>query len=333
MDFTLTDEQELLQQTARALFQNECPASLVRAHMQDPSAVDQLWDKHLREWVALADGELVDLCLFLTEAGAVIAPGPYFATAALFTPLIRKVDPSLHEAVIAGEATGTVAMADPGGDWTINGAPTRTFVPEADRVDHVAIVLPGPRVLLATGVTARQMETIDTTRRVFEIEVPGDVSGATEIDEADLTDVMERATVALAAELIGAARWLLESTVAYTRERVQFDRPVGSFQGLQWKMVDMALDYERAAAAVSYAAMAIDAEDPERHRAAHVAKAAAGRAAIHCAREGLQCHGGIGYTWEHDLHLYLRRAYASEYLLGSIDWHHDRLAELLIDRA
>ncbi|KAA0235617.1 MAG: hypothetical protein JJLCMIEE_00529 [Acidimicrobiales bacterium] len=331
MDFTLTDEQELLQQTARALLENECPSTLVRAHMQDPSAVDPLWDKHLRDWVALADGELVDLCLFLTETGAVIAPGPYFATAALFAPLIKKVDRRLHDAVIAGEATGTVAMAGPEGEWTISSASKRTFVPEADRVDYVAVVLPGPRVLVTGGLPARQMETIDTTRRVFEIEVPRDAATPVEIDEADLTDLLERATVALAAELIGTARWLLDSTVAYTKERIQFDRPVGSFQGLQWKMVDMALDYERAAAAVSYAAMAIDAADPERHRAAHVAKAAAGRAALHCARGGLQCHGGIGYTWEHDLHLYLRRAYASEYLLGSVDWHLDRLAELLID--
>jgi alkylation response protein AidB-like acyl-CoA dehydrogenase len=146
-----------------------------------------------------------------------------------------------------------------------------------------------------------------------------------------VVEVVERATVALAAELVGVSRWLLDTTLAYVNERVQFGKPVGSFQGLQWELVDMALDHERAAAAVYYAAMAVDADDSDRHRAVHVAKAAAGTAARHSARTGLQAHGGIGYTWEHDLHLYLRRAYAGDDLLGDTAYHHDRLAELLLD--
>jgi alkylation response protein AidB-like acyl-CoA dehydrogenase len=111
---------------------------------------------------------------------------------------------------------------------------------------------------------------------------------------------------------------------------VQFDVPIGSFQAIQHKLADMALDLERATSAVAYAAMTIDAMDAERHRAVHVAKAAAGSAAKRAAKDGIQIHGGIGYTWEHDLHLFIRRAYASEHLLGTSDWHHDRLAELLI---
>jgi alkylation response protein AidB-like acyl-CoA dehydrogenase len=122
----------------------------------------------------------------------------------------------------------------------------------------------------------------------------------------------------------------LDSTVAYARERVQFDRPIGSFQGVQFQLVDAGLDLQRASAAVSYAAMCVDADDEDRHRAVHVAKAAAGTAARHAAKVGLQVHGGIGYTWEHDLHLYLRRAYASDDLLGDVAWHHDRLADLVL---
>jgi alkylation response protein AidB-like acyl-CoA dehydrogenase len=111
---------------------------------------------------------------------------------------------------------------------------------------------------------------------------------------------------------------------------VQFGKPIGSFQAIQHKLADMALAVERASSAVYYAAMCIDADDPDRWRAAHVAKAAAGAAATRAAKDGIQIHGGIGYTWDHDLHLYIRRAYTSEHLLGTAGWHHDRLADLLL---
>ena len=106
--------------------------------------------------------------------------------------------------------------------------------------------------------------------------------------------------------------------------------PIGSFQAIQHKLADMSLDVERAWSAVYYAAMTVDAGDPDRHRAVHVAKAAAGEAAKRAAKDGIQIHGGIGYTWEHDLHLFMRRAFATEALLGTTGWHHDRLADLLI---
>ncbi|MEY2458391.1 MAG: hypothetical protein QOG30_221, partial [Acidimicrobiaceae bacterium] len=146
-----------------------------------------------------------------------------------------------------------------------------------------------------------------------------------------IDDWLERAWVALAAELVGTARWLLHTTLEYAKQRVQFDVPIGSFQAIQHKLANMSLAVERAVSATYYAAMAIDADDQDRHRAAHVAKAAAGRAATLCAKDGIQIHGGIGYTWEHDLHLYIRRAYASEHLLGTSGWHHDQLAALLLD--
>ena len=107
--------------------------------------------------------------------------------------------------------------------------------------------------------------------------------------------------------------------------------PIGSFQAIQHKLAEMSLALERATAAVHYAAMSVDADDVDRTRACHVAKAAAGVAARRILKDGIQIHGGIGYTWEHDLHLYLRRATGDEYLLGTTGWHHDRIAALLID--
>ncbi len=335
MDFTLTDEQEMLRDTARTLLSNECPPARVRAHIEDRSVAAELWEQHLAGWAELSAASLVDLCLFCEQLGAALAPGPFLADAALFQPLLRAagLDP-------ASSGPGTVALAGRDGVWQANDDPVRTFVLDADLVDKIAIVSGGPagpvRVVIvpAASVVRRPVETLDTTRRTFEIDVPTSVPGGGRevvvLDRAAFDDVVARAPVALSAELVGVAGRLADRTVEYAKARVQFDRPIGSFQGLQYKLVDMALAYERATAAVYYAAIALDAGDPDRHRAAHVAKAAAGTAARQAAKDGLQVHGGIGYTWEHDLHLYLRRAYASDYLLGPSSWHHDRLADDLL---
>jgi hypothetical protein len=310
----------------------------VRAHADDPSVADDLFDRHLREWVALADGPLVDLCLFLEEAGAALLPGKFFATSVLFAPLMASLERAEFDEALAGSKTGTVAMADAAGYWTGDGQ-ERTFVMEADRVDQIALVQRQPDGSALVGLVApgdlelRFVETMDTTRRVFNLEAGTlEADSASTIESAPLERLVARGTVAAAAELIGVSRWLLDTTVAYVGERVQFGRPIGSFQGLQFEVVDMALDHERAVAAVYFAAMSLDADDPGWRQAVHVAKAAAGTAARHGARVGMQAHGGIGYTWEHDLHLYLRRAYAGDDLFGDAAWHHDRLGDLIFDQ-
>jgi alkylation response protein AidB-like acyl-CoA dehydrogenase len=329
MDFGLTDDQVLLRDTARNLLARECPASLVRAHMDDTAAAAPLWE-HLRGFCALGSGSAVDLCLFLEETGFAVAPGPFFATVALFAPVLEAAESDLLEKVLSGETTGTVALAGPDGVWRPSAAKVKTFVPEADAVDHVAVVGLGPTVVVTDPLPARSVRTVDTSRRVFDVDTGGVRTTPRPLDPAALEAVIERATVGLAAELVGTCRRLFEMALSYAKERVQFDRPIGSFQAIQHKLADMALDMERSWAAVYYAAMALDADDPDRHRAAHVAKATAGEAARRIAKDSAQIHGGIGYTWEHDLHLYLRRAFASEAWLGDANWHHDRLAELII---
>jgi alkylation response protein AidB-like acyl-CoA dehydrogenase len=338
-DFTLSDEQEMLRDTARALFTKEVPASLVRAAFYDvtddgPAEARRLFDTHLRDWLALGDGPLVDLCLFLEESGTAVAPGPLWVTSSFALPLLRAAGHPDAERIVAGERSATVAMAGDDGEWVTNGQPAKWFVPHVDEVDRVVFVLPGPAVLVADAedLVAHRIDTLDRSRGLFRVQVPGDAAGAAPITEAQLADAVQRATVALSAELVGLGRWLQDATVDYVKERVQFDRPVGSFQGLQWKLVDAALVQERATAAVYYAAMCIDADDDDRTSATHVAKAAAGRAARGWSRTGLQAHGGIGYTWEHDLHLRLRRAYGGDHLLGDADRHHDRLADLMFEQ-
>jgi alkylation response protein AidB-like acyl-CoA dehydrogenase len=328
MDFTITEDQELLRSSARHLLANECPTSLVRAHMTDPGVADGLW-QHLRGWMGIAGGPLVDLCLLLEETGATLAPGPLFPSAALFAPLLAAIDHDLLPGVLEGEVTGTVAMAGANGVWAPNDDLTKTFVPEAERVDHVAVVRAGPSVVIAGRLPARYVATTDTSRRLAEVDTSSLGKGVPIPPEA-VEDLLERAYVALAAEMLGTARWLLDATLSYAQGREQFGRPIGAFQAIQHKLANVALTCERAWSAVYYAAMAIDAGDPDRHRAAHVAKAAAGAAAKLSAKDGIQVHGGIGYTWEHDLHLFIRRAYGSEHLLGTSGWHHDRLGELLV---
>jgi alkylation response protein AidB-like acyl-CoA dehydrogenase len=312
MDFTISDEQELLRDTARSLLTKHCPPSLVRAHIDDPTAADTLWPL-LEEWTVLGDGPLVDLCLFLEECGAVLLPGPFLATV-----LARRLVPDV--------GTASVAMAGRDGHWLPNDDATKLFVLEADRVDRVIAVW-SSGVSTATVTAMRQIGSVDWSRRFFEV----DLRPSTNVGMASypIDDWLERAYVAVAAESLGTARWLLKTTIEYAKQRVQFDVPIGSFQAIQHKLANMSLAVERAVSATYYAAMAIDADDPDRHRAAHVAKAAAGRAAALCAKDGIQIHGGIGYTWEHDLHLYIRRAYGSEHLLGTAGWHHDRLADFL----
>jgi alkylation response protein AidB-like acyl-CoA dehydrogenase len=319
MDFALSDEQEALRDAARSMLQKECPTSLVRAHMTDRAACAPLW-RHVSEWVELADGPVVDLCLFLESMGMVAAPGPFLADV-----LFR----SLGLASTGG--IGTVALAGREGTWEPNDDPVKAFVLDADLADRIAIVGPGPAVAVVErdAVELRPVETLDTTRRLFEVTPPAS-STYEPLDPSLLEGMLHRAWVGVAAELLGTGRRLLDMTLAYAKERVQFDRPIGSFQAVQHKLANMALAWERAASAVYYAAMTLDAGDADRHRAVHVAKAAAGEAARLCAKDGIQIHGGIGYTWEHDLHLFIRRAYASEALFGTTDWHHDRLADLLL---
>jgi hypothetical protein len=327
VDFALTPDQELLRETARNLLARECPTSMVRAHIDDPAAADALAN-HLGEFAALGTGPTVDLCVFAEETGYVAAPGPFFSTTALFVPLLAAIDAPQLDAALSGELTGTVAVAGADGVWVPNADRPKTFVPEADRVDLVACVDAAPSVTLLEHPPVRLVTTVDSTRRVFEVDTIA--APSLPIDAAALAAVIERATVVLSAELVGTARRLFEMTLRYAKERHQFGVPIGSFQAIQHKLADMSLDVERAWSAVYYAAMALDASDDDHHRAVHVAKAAAGEAAKRAAKDGIQIHGGIGYTWEHDLHLFIRRAYASEALLGTTGWHHDRLADLLI---
>ena len=200
MDFTLTDDQELLRDTARNMLAKECPPKVLRGHMDDPSTSDALWE-HLRSYTALGGGATTDLMLFLFETGYVAAPGPFLATTALFAPLLAALDHDLLADVQHGNATGTLAIAGRDGVWQANDDTTKSFVLEADRVDHIAIVTPGPsvRVVPRDAVAMRFVETLDKSRRVFEVDVAEAAGDALPITSDALRRVLDIATVSIAA--------------------------------------------------------------------------------------------------------------------------------------
>jgi alkylation response protein AidB-like acyl-CoA dehydrogenase len=331
MDFTLTDDQRLLVDGLTSLLAKACPPSLVRAAAEGDRLAVRPLTGALADFAALGDGPACDHVLAAERLGAACAPGPWFATGALALPLLRAAGHDGAAALAAGERAATVAWAGADGVWRVPAAddPIRTFVLDHDLVDDV-VVVGRDGVSLSPAVSARPITWLDLTRTLGEVRVRP--AKPHPVADRDLAAVLRRATVVLAAELCGVSRRLLDMAVAHAKERVQFGVPIGSFQAVQHLLADLAFDVERAWAAVQWAAMCLD-DDPaggEAARAGHVAKAAASEAGIHAARTSIQVHGGIGYTWEHDLHLWLRRATADAHLLGTAAQHHDALADLVV---
>ncbi len=335
MNFTLSDTQQMVRDAARQLVDGEYSSPVVRAAWDNPSAAMSLWDRHLRGWTELAAGDMVDLGIFCEELGRGVVPGP-FVSSAMAALVLSSVDhPRAHE-VVDGGASATLAISGTDGLWHANDEPFRTHVTDADLVDLVVVVsgtIADPTVSVVTraDIECREVEQFDRLRRQYEVVVPGADGSTRAVHPEALRRGLERCWIALASEAMGVASWCLDTAVAYAKERVQFGRPIGSFQGLQWMLVDAALEVQRSSAAVSYAAMCLDADDPEQHRAVHGAKAEAGLTARSVARTALQVLGGIGYTWEHDLHFRLRRAYSLDALGGPSSWHHDQLAAMILD--
>ena len=315
----------MIQQTARALLHKECPLDLIRAAWDTPAAAIPLWRDHLCDWLDLATQPLADISLFMEEYGRALVPGVYFAS------LLAAYAAGTVDEQLWGSATVAVAAAD--GYWIPNEESNKHFVPSAAQVQQVVVVsgaLQAPRISIVPveELTLTAVEHMDRLRPQYRVSLQGREQGR-EISPQAWQQVVYRALVTSSAELIGVARALLDSAVEYAKQRQQFGRPIGAFQGLQWKLVDAALQLERAAAAVSWAAMCVDASATETACAVHSAKLEAGRAARHCARTSLQVHGGIGYTWEQGLHFWLRRAYAGDAFMGPSEYHTRCLVGLL----
>jgi hypothetical protein len=370
VDARLSDEQELLRRSARDFLMRQCPMAFVREKLESASPCDEALWKRLAElgFLGLAiPAELggaglgaMDLCVLLEETGRALLPGPFFST--LFGALLiaeagspaqrarwlasiagggARVGVALHEGS-PDEAGFSAAAAD--GGFRLDGV--KRFVPDADAVQAIAVpAREGPRAPLqlfvvetaAPGVSIRRIAHADGTRTLCEltlrsVAVPEDARLAGDAaPEPALGRACDRAKVALAAEMCGAADRVLELSVAYAKTREQFGRPIGSFQAIQHRCADMLVAVESARSATWLAAAAIDQGDPEAHALACMAKAYASEKLLRVAGDGIQIHGGQGFTWEQDLHLYYRRAAASAQRLGDAVYNRELAARALFD--
>ncbi|MGW5715182.1 acyl-CoA dehydrogenase family protein [Amycolatopsis sp. NPDC003865] len=364
MDYELSEEQAMVRDAARELLTDHAPA---RAQTTGDDVDPVLWALTVAQgWPGLAvpvefGGSglgLVELTLLAEEIGRAVTRGPFVSTALVGLALARTGSPSLRAetlpALAAGTAWATWAFAEPGSPWTPDGVRSTTARGDGDDVvvDGVKTAVPdagGAHWLLVTaregdgvasflvdrdtpGVSVRRQNVVDLTRAFYEVRLDGvRVPSRRRLvaEPADLRRLLDDAAVLTAADTLGALDRLLAMTVDHLRVRVQFDRPLGSFQALKHKCATMAMAVHGIRAATYHAAMTADAGSPDAERAACVAASYSSAAAGEVAGEALQLHGGIGFTWEHDLHLYLRRAQTDAVLHGDAALHRDRLCDLI----
>ena len=376
MNFGFNEEQELLRNTARKFFENECPSETVRRLMETPEGINaELWKKLAEQgWLGLIYPEqydgmalgLVDLVVLMEEMGRAVAPGPYFSTVLLgglaileaggegqkeeWLPKIAAGDKRvalawMEPSAQLGPAGVTLTAVDKGGKYALSG--TKLFVHDAHTADALVVAArtrPGAGAdgvslfLLPKGTKGLEvtlLPTMDQTRKLCEVAcsdvtVGGDaLLGAAGSGWAPLARVLDRATVALCAEMCGGAQKVLDMTVEYAKIRQAFGRPIGSYQGVKHRAADMLVDVENSKSITYYAAWALDEGSPEAPLAVSMAKAYVSDAFRRVSAAGIQLHGGIGFTWEHDLHLYFKRAKGSEFTFGDATHHRERVAQLV----
>ena len=310
---------------------------------------------------------LTDLVVLMEEIGRAVMPGPFPATVLLGGAVIAEAgSPDQRRQwlprIAAGKAKATLAVTEANPRWDAAGITAaaretgggfalsgiKMFVPDAHLADVLVVATrsrdgstmeDGVSLFLvpkdAPGLTIRLLPSIDETRKLCEVRldsvtVPASaLLGELHRGWAPLARVIDKAAVAISAEICGAAQRVLDMTVEYAKLREAFGKPIGSYQGVKHKCADMLVEIENAKSLTYYAAWAVDEGDPEAEMAVSMAKAAASDAGRKVCAAGIQLHGGFGMTWEHDLHLYLKRAKADEVAFGDATWHRERIARMM----
>jgi len=365
MYFDLTDEQQAIKSTARDFLAARYKSERIRELAGSELGFEQSDWEEMAElgWTGLALPEqwggqglgIVDLAVLFEELGYSLAPSPLFSSTIAGLVLAAWGSDDQRERFLrplaAGEVRGTPALWDAG-----TTAQPWDFTMEA-REDGDAVVLDGEKVLVldaaaadfllvatadgrrhivardAAGVTVEPATSIDLTRRLYSVRFEGVKVGAGDSlpgDDADYWPVLHRLCVALAAESTGIAQRALEMAVAYAKDRRQFGRPIGSYQAVSHRCAQMLLETENARSAVYGAAWAADADPESLPLAASMAKAYASDAGWRVPDASIQVHGGIGFTWEHDLHFFLKRGKANASLFGDAKWHRERVADAVL---
>jgi alkylation response protein AidB-like acyl-CoA dehydrogenase len=358
MQFGLSESQKMLQDNARKFFAGECPMAEVRRLMETDTAYDPtLWAKMTEqgftgiifpeEYGGVGLGK-VELILLMEEAGRALLPGPFFSTVALAGVVLDALGTAGQKSkylapICRGEARSTVAMLESGASWdpadarisVVNGRLTgeKLFVPDAAVADCIVVVAHDGVFVVdakAAGVSIAPMPAMDLTRKLSSVKF--DNTPAEKLGGAgSLARALDVATAALAAELVGGMQRTLDITVEFAKTRKQFGKAIGGFQAVQHQCADMYLETESSRSAAYYAAWALEENAPDATVAVSIAKMYAGDAGRTVGNRGIQIHGGMGFTWENELHLYYRRAKASETALGDASFHRERIARLVID--
>jgi alkylation response protein AidB-like acyl-CoA dehydrogenase len=363
MQFGLTETQQMLKNSARDFFPTECPMAEVRRLMELDGAYDaELWQKIADQgWTGVIFPEehggmgmgLVEMAVAAEEMGRALLPGPFFSTVFVAGALLDAMPQWRHRIarIAQGEERATLALLEDDTRWDPDGVRLRLsggrisgrklFVSDAASADfllcaarcgeELAIVQIDPR---GRGVSIRPMPALDRTRQLYSIEFDRAAVEilATGVDaEAALERAGDIACIALAAEMAGAMQRVLEITVEYAKTRKQFGKPIGQFQAVQHLCADMLVLTESSRSAACYAAWALQEGAPGARTAVSIAKAYASDACREVINRGIQVHGGMGFTWENDLHLYYRRAKASEIAFGDAAFHREHIARSIVD--
>ncbi|MEZ5550537.1 MAG: acyl-CoA dehydrogenase family protein [Pseudomonadales bacterium] len=364
--YSFTEEQEQFRDAVRRFLVRHSPTAEVRRLMDTETGFDpEVWMRMCSDLglsaIAIPEAHggagfsLVELGIVMEESGRTLLCAPYFSSAVLATRAILHAGSAadrdrLLPGLAAGTRRGTLACSETdrgpapgslqmraeGADHRLNG--TKTFVVDGLSADFFVVVARrGDALGLYTvdadapGVSRHLLTTMDSTRKLAEVHfdnVPALPLGDAGSDSTPaLSATLDDAAIALAHEMVGGAQVLLESAVAYAGRRVQFGRTIGSFQAIKHKCADMLLDVESARSAAYYAAEASAAGDPETPALACLAKAAAADAYVRAAIDTIQIHGGLGFTWENDTHLWFKRAKSSEVLLGTPDYHRELMLQ------
>jgi alkylation response protein AidB-like acyl-CoA dehydrogenase len=320
-------------------------------------------------WTAIdvpeAEGGLAlgfhQLGLVVEQHGRFIAPGPFLATITQFLPLVREAGSEAQRlrfaaAAASGERTGALAIDHgrasehavgdalrarrEGAAWILDGE--RCYVLDGDQADEIAVAARvdggdgvGLFVVPGAAAKAQRVDALDASRPLAHLRFEGvrveadRVLGTPGTGARALGRALERATVSAALECVGACQTLLDLAVEHAKHRRQFDQPIGAFQAIQHKCADMFVQVEKARATGYFAMMAIAEDDPRRRLAASMAKAAASDCQRLVTQDGIQIHGGMGFTWESDVQLFVKRAKTLEALFGTGVQHRERIAEML----
>ncbi len=368
MYFDLTDEQQAIRSTAREFLAARYKSERIRELAASDDGFDPADWTEMAElgWTGLAVPEewggqglgIVDLAVLFEEMGYALAPSPLFSNAIVSIALSLCGSDDQRERFLrplaGGELRGVPALWDAGSPATIG-----VFTMEA-KADGDGIVLDGKKVLVAdaasadffvvatadgrrhivergaAGVSVTPETSLDITRRLSTVSFEGVRVAAADSMPAEGPEyypVFFRLCVALAAESTGVAQRTMEMAVEYAKDRKQFDRQIGSYQAVSHRCAQMLLETENARSAVYGAAWAADAEPESLPLAASMAKAYASDAGWRVPDASIQVHGGIGFTWEHDLHFFLKRGRANASLFGDAKWHRERVADAVLARA